>query len=172
MSTAYEAHGRRRQKERTRQALVDAARALVAEGRTPGVDDVAERAGVSRTTAYRYFPTRHLLLTAAHPEVATPSLLPEVAPEDPVARLDLAVEAFTTLILDTEAQQRTMLRLSLDEHPPEASRLPLRQGRAIGWFTEALEPLRETLGETELHQLVLAVRSATGIEALDRKSVV
>ena len=58
-----------------------------------------------------------------------------------------------------------MLRLSLE---PDAERaaLPLRQGRAIGWIEEALEPLRGRLTDDQVHRLALAVRSATGIEAL------
>jgi hypothetical protein len=44
--------------------------------------------------------------------------------------------------------------------------LPLRQGRAIAWIEEALSPLRTRLSEPELRRLVLAIRSATGIEAL------
>jgi hypothetical protein len=70
------------------------------------------------------------------------------------------------MILETEAQQRTMLRLSLEADPGERGSLPLRQGRAIGWLTEALEPAREELTDAGLSRLVLAIRSATGIEAL------
>ncbi len=44
--------------------------------------------------------------------------------------------------------------------------LPLRKGRAIAWIAEALEPARERLSDEALHRLVLAVRSAVGIEAL------
>ena len=44
--------------------------------------------------------------------------------------------------------------------------LPLRQGRAIAWITEALEPLRDQLTDAGLRRLVLAIRSAVGIEAL------
>ena len=59
-----------------------------------------------------------------------------------------------------------MLRLSLDAGPGERAALPLRQGRAIAWIAEALEPLRDRLTDDELHPLALAVRSAIGIEAL------
>jgi hypothetical protein len=86
-------------------------------------------------------------------------------PEDPAARLDIVVRAFTAMIVETEAQQRTMLRLSL-EPEIDHDRLPLRQGRAIGWITEALEPLRDQLTQEGLQRLVLAIRSAIGIEAL------
>ena len=49
---------RANQKERTRAALVDAAKALVRAGAPPTVAEAAERARVSRATAYRYFPTQ------------------------------------------------------------------------------------------------------------------
>ncbi|HEV2254018.1 MAG TPA: TetR/AcrR family transcriptional regulator [Streptosporangiaceae bacterium] len=164
MSTPYEASGRTRQKRRTREALITAARDLIAAGKDPAVEDAAAAAGISRTTAYRYFPTQRALLVAAHPEIDTPSLLPSDAPGDPAARLDAVIDAFTRLIADTESQQRTMLRLSLD---PSADRksLPLRKGRAVGWIGEALSPLRGQLTAPELERLVLAIRSATGIEA-------
>jgi hypothetical protein len=42
----------------------------------------------------------------------------------------------------------------------------LRQGRAIGWFEDALAPLRSRLDDAKLRRLVFAIRSATGIEAL------
>ena len=70
------------------------------------------------------------------------------------------------IVLDTEDQQRTMLRLSLEHGPNDAADLPLRQGRAIRWIEDALAPLRHRIGDTEFRRLVLAVRGATGIEAL------
>jgi AcrR family transcriptional regulator len=166
VSMTYEQGGREGQKQRTRTALVTAARELVAAGATPTVPDAAERAGISRTTAYRYFPTRRDLLAAAHPETGAVSMLGDRPSDDPAARLDECVHRFTSMVLDTESQQRTMLRLSLEDDPSARGDLPLRQGRAIGWLTEALEPARVRLGDDGLHRLVLAIRSATGIEAL------
>ncbi|ALV46542.1 transcriptional regulator [Arthrobacter alpinus] len=165
MSTPYLELGRSGQKRRTLNALVEAARVMVAAGKSPTVDEAAAAAGVARSTAYRYFPGQRELLAAAHPETALESMLPENPGQDPAERLDAVVRRFTGMIVETEDQQRTMLRLSLD---PVESRggLPLRQGRAIPWITEALEPLRGRLSDAEIHRLVLAVRSATGIEAL------
>ncbi len=165
MSTHYLDAGRTGQKQRTYDALTNAARELVASGRTPTVDDAAVVAGVARSTAYRYFPGQRDLLTAAHPETNRRSMLPPGAPADPVLRLRSVVEEFTRLILETEGQQRTMLRLSL-EPDPESGPLPLRQGRAIGWIEEALEPLRGEMCDAGIHSLALAIRSAIGIEAL------
>ncbi len=166
MSTPYQVGGRTAQKSRTRTALIGAARELVSRGVTPTVELAAAAASVSRTTAYRYFPNQRALLIAAHPETGSRTLLGELPPDEPAARLAAVVEAFTDLIVETEAQQRTMLRLSLELEPGERSRLPLRQGRAIGWITEALEPVRDQLTGPGLRNLVLAIRSSTGIEAL------
>jgi AcrR family transcriptional regulator len=165
-SIPYEATGRTRQKERTRSALIAAARDLVAHGMTPvTIEEAAEAAGISRTTAYRYFSNQRALLLAAHPETSALSLLPPDAPDDPGARLDLVIEAFTRLVADTEPQQRTMLRLSLEPGASEQTPGLLRQGRAIGWIDDALSPLRSRIPAQELRRLVLAIRSATGIEA-------
>jgi AcrR family transcriptional regulator len=166
VSTPYELTGRTRQKQRTRAALVGAARNLLAQGGTaPTVESAAEAASVSRTTAYRYFPTQNALLVAAHPEIAASTLVPEDAGDDPEARLLGAVDAFIRIVVDTEHQQRTMLRLSLDPDISQES-LPLRQGRAITWFEEALSPLRPRLTDAEIHRLALCVRSCVGIESL------
>jgi hypothetical protein len=156
--------GRTGQQRRTLDALVAAARDIVAAGATPTVDDAALAAGVARSTAYRYFPGQRELLAAAHPETARASMLPANPPENVAERLDAVVVEFTSMIVATEAQQRTMLRLSLESD--EGRNLPLRQGRAIGWITEALAPLQERLADEEIHRLVLAIRSAIGIESL------
>jgi AcrR family transcriptional regulator len=162
----YEDSGRTAQKRRTRDALVQAARELIAAGVAPSLEQVASRASISRTTAYRYFPTQSALLAAAHPETAATSLLPSDPPNDPAERLAAVITAFTSLVLDTESQQRTMLRLSL--LPDESGRgpLPLRQGRGIAWIVEALDPLSPSLSSEQVHRLALAIRSAVGIEAL------
>jgi AcrR family transcriptional regulator len=166
MSTPYELRGRVHQKRRTRDALVAAARELVATGETPTVEAAAGMASVSRATAYRYFPTQHALLGAAHPETAATSLLPDDAPDDVATRVELVVDSFIRNVVENETQQRTMLRLSLQADASEPSQLPLRQGRAIRWIEEALLPLRPEMSEAELHHLALAIRSATGIESL------
>lgn len=74
--TSYELVGRIAQKRRTREALIAAARSLIADGQTPTVAAAAASASISRTTAYRYFESQRELLVAAHPETAATSLLP------------------------------------------------------------------------------------------------
>ncbi len=164
MAISYERTGRTRQKARTRAALLGAARELLAQGQSPNVEEAAEAAGISRATAYRYFPNQRALLVAAHPEIEATTLLGEDPPADPEERLDRTMRELTRITIDTEAELRTMLRLSLEPGPRDE--LLLRQGRAIGWIEEALAPLRSRLPRSKLHRLVLAIRSACGIEAL------
>jgi len=166
VSTGYELNGRIAQKRRTKEALVSAARDLVAQGVTPTVEAAAEAAMVSRTTAYRYFPSQRALLAAAHPETATETMLPDDPPSDVETRLDLVVKAVTKMIVDTEPQQRTMLRLSLEADAAERAALPLRQGRMIKWIEQALEPLQGEMSAAARHNLALAIRATIGIEAL------
>lgn len=167
MSTGYADTGRVRQKRRTRDALVSAARSLIAEGTTPTVEEAAAAADVSRTTAYRYFSTQRELLIAAHPEIDLASLLPPDAPADDVEeRFAAVIDAIIGIVTDTESQQRTMLRLSLEATPEQRANLILRRGRAIAWIEDALAPLREQMPAQAQTRLVLATRSAVGIEAL------
>ena len=166
MSIPYELTGRTRQKARTRAAMLAATRELLAEGVTPTVEQAAERASISRTTAYRYFPNQRALLVAIYPELDAPSLLEAEAPEDPVARLEMVTEDIARQILEHEPELRAMLRLSLESPPPSRAALPLRQGRALGWIEDALAPLRERLPAPEIHRLALAIRATLGIEAL------
>jgi AcrR family transcriptional regulator len=163
MAIPYEAIGRTQQKSRTRQALVTATRELLAQGLTPKVEDAAEFAGISRTTAYRYFPNQRSLLLAAHPQISPETLLPADAPNDPSARLDAFMAAFNRYNFDWEPQLRTSLRLSLE---PAGIQPALRQGRAVAWIEDALEPVRHTRPDIDIHRLAIAIRSATGIESL------
>jgi AcrR family transcriptional regulator len=163
MGVPYESTGRREQKGRTREALVAATRELMASGVTPTVEEAATAARISRTTAYRYFPNQRSLVAAAHPQIQDRSLLPDDAPSDVDSRLDMVMRAFTAITVEWEPQLRASLRLSLEAG---AEQPVLRQGRAIGWIEDALEPLRKSHPKVDRHRLAVAIRSATGIESL------
>src|SRR5438034_11699722 len=95
----YEERGRIRQKARTRSALLDAARQLLAEGATPTVERAADRAQVSRTTAYRYFPNHRSLIAATYPDLESSSLLGENPPSDATSRLELVMARITEQLI-------------------------------------------------------------------------
>src|SRR5882762_7092949 len=117
--------GRPEQRQRTRRKLLEAAANLIAEGRTPTTTEVADAAGVSRRTAYRYFPTQEQLLVESSLEELRPvveaamaavNLLPPSSGMDDVqwaaARLDATVRVMHRLTLENEPLLRTIQRLT------------------------------------------------------------
>lgn len=104
---------------------------LVADGQAPTVEEAAAAANVSRTTAYRYFASQRALLVAAYPAIDATSLLPPDAPaDDPARRLGMVVDVITRMVVENEAQQRTMLRLSLKPTPTPRSERSSSCGKA------------------------------------------
>ena len=153
--------GRVRQKSRTREELVAVLRNLLKDGLDPSVADVAAIAGISRTTAYRYFPDKEALLHAALPETGLGSLLGEDPPSDVHSRLERTMDAHFEFIRAWEPQLRASLRLSLT---PGAARPTLRGGRAVGWYRDALSPLEADGAGIDTAALAVRLRAAAGIE--------
>src|SRR5262245_12599647 len=122
-SQSYESTGRTAQKMRTRKTLIDAARELIVSGVTPTVEEAADAASISRTTAYRYFPNQHDLLVAAYPEIELQSMLGEHPLDAIEARLDAVVDEYLRRTIDNEAALRAALRLSLDPHGTHREKL-------------------------------------------------
>lgn len=163
MTVPYTSTGRINQKARTREALVTATRELLEQGVLPTMEEAANAAAVSRTTAYRYFPSLRELIVAAYPHVQQESLLGPNPPEDPAERLEIVAENHSRRILENEAQMRTVLRLSLEGvRPPE---LPMHRGLRVAWIEDALAPLRGQMPEDELERLVHGIGATLGIEA-------
>ena len=168
MALTYESFGRMNQKRRTRQALVLAAAEFVQRGETPTVAQVAEAALVAKSTAYRYFPTQEMLLATAHLEIAQrPGLAAVFAaangPGSAEERLDAVIRADHTLVTRHEAAYRAFLRSTL---APRADDTPRRPGNRLRYLAEALEPVREQLGEQLVARLVVALAISVGIESL------
>lgn len=161
--------GRTAQKRRTRQALLDAANALLDEGMRPSLDDVAERAEVSRATAYRYFTSGDDLLTDA---VIDRSLVPAeiLFPEDEGSLADrvLAVEEATNaLLLADEVAVHVIARVTseawLAGGPDDPSARPARR---LPLIDAALAPYAGELGPGLTRRLRDAIALAIGTEAV------
>jgi AcrR family transcriptional regulator len=169
-----ELSGRVNQKLRTRNAVIDAARAILERGERPTVALAAEEALVSRTTAYRYFPTQESLLL----ELTVGGSVAEIdeiltAPLDgtpPQARLVDFVERFNRYTLANEALTRTALRHYMDvwlaaERSGEAHR-HVREGRRYRWIASLLEPLAEDIPPGDHQRLHAALCLVVGGEAI------
>ena len=160
---------RTKQKQRTRQALVDAAKTLAANGRTLTIADVAEAAQVSVATAYRYFSNPNdLILEAATPRV--PQIMADL-PDDPADRIDEVVRRLAEIQFGDEALWRAILRADLERWAHEAvldpaARVPTRGSTRLDMVQEALAPLADKL-PAELHRtLIMATMLVCGMEAL------
>lgn len=165
VTVPYELTGRTRQKGRTREALIAATRGLLSRGVTPTMEAAADAASVSRSTAYRYFPTLRAMLVAAYPHIEARSLLGPAPPSDAVARLELVAADQTRRILTYEPEMRAVLRLSLESDPAVRLDLPMNRGLRIGWIDDALAPLRGRLATAEHRRLILGIGATLGIEA-------
>ncbi len=162
------------QRNRTRAAIIDAATALLREGRTPGVAEAAERALVSRATAYRYFPTQEsLLLDVANVETLmepVEELVASFPTDDAAGRLTVLVGTMMRACLSDEALIRTGERVYMDTwlaSQSDGNRIPVRAGRRMRYIDEALGPLGDQqLGESGRNRLRCALALTLGTEAL------
>lgn len=157
------------QRARTRRDLVAAAVDLLGEGRTPTVTDVADAAGISRRTAYRYFPTVDQLVAEALLEGVRSDVERDIDAggrpnEDITVRLDRLVDALHRLTVEKEQLLRQMIRFTIDRGPI-ASGVPPRPSRRLDYVEQALAPLRDELPIGEYQRLVRAVAVVIGIEA-------
>lgn len=163
------------QKRRTRAAIVAAAEELFAQGITPTVAQAAEAAEVSRTTAYRYFPTQESLiveLTVTLDVDDVEGLVHRPLEEDESAtdRLLVVLDSFNRHVAGEETQYRTALRVYLDQWLAAVaageSAPMVREGRRGRWFRASLEPVRGTVPDADLDRLVAALSMLCGTEAL------
>lgn len=172
MSAVKPQDPRANQKARTRAAIVAAAQELQREGTAPTIEQAAERARVSRATAYRYFPTREALLIELS-EITdlapVKALFEDLATDDVEERLLLLIDSFDGFVLSEEEHFRTFTRVSLDiwlrgrrngEDAPV-----VREGRRMRWLEAVLAPLNDLPPERK-RRLQAALALTLGGEAI------
>lgn len=163
------ARPRQAQKRRTRLAILDTAAAMLDQAQPATMVEVAQRAGVSRATLYRFFPSLEALLTEAALHVQARALDDQGTPDlkgTPEERVDALVVGVLTLVRDNDAAFRTMLRWHLAPRPAaEGAHAPPRGARRVRWLDAALEPLRDDLSAERYEQLKSALSALLGIEA-------
>ena len=161
--------GRAAQRRRTRTAIVAATRQLVADGKTPSIDEIAAAADVSRRTIYMYFPTVDQLLLDA-----TVALLSEATidaaldqdryGDDVIARTDALAQKLVELAPETLPLGRKIIRLTVDA--PPAAEGERRGYRRVEWIERAVEPLKDRVTAQQYERLVSALSLVLGWEAM------
>jgi AcrR family transcriptional regulator len=156
---------------RTRRLMLDTASRLMQAGATPSVSEVAEAAGVSRATAYRYFPSQAALVQAVVDEGLGPILTWHSDSTDARRRV---AELFDTAMPRIEAFEATFkaaLKLSLEQWAKRqagtlGTEAQLTRGHRIDLLNDALAPLKATLGKRHFERLAQALSLVFGVEVL------
>ena len=160
--------GRARQRLRTRRALIEAALALCEGGSKPSFPEVAERAMVSRATAYRYYSSVEDLISDAMFERGIPPLESVFRPglDDPAEAAARAARTMNKLLLDDEmglhAVERSFMSAWLD-NPPESR--PPRPARRMQYVGPIVESVKGELTPSMRRRLAHALALSMGTEA-------
>ena len=153
---------------RTYSLLLATAMDVIRDGHVPSIAEVAVRARVSRATAYRYFPSRSVLITA----VVNTSLAPvrswHSKKMDGHARvMEMFTKTFPSF-KEFEPQLRAAVQLSLEQWALERAGLleeePYRRGHRIGILAHAVQPFEGQLKPRTLDKLRKALSIIYGIE--------
>jgi AcrR family transcriptional regulator len=164
--------GRQNQKQRTREAILDAATRLARAGKSPSMAEIAKDARVSTATAYRYYPNPESLWfdVTRHQHGGLEELLADL-PADAEQRIDTVIRRRAESQLADEPLWRAVVRATLDfwfhqAELTEDERLPLRSGRRLTATRTALDPLEHALPPQLLHRLTMALMLVWGAEAM------
>jgi AcrR family transcriptional regulator len=150
--------------------LLDEAVRLVRRGRIPSVAEVAQSAGVSRATAYRYFPSRSKLVSAVIAEALAPVRRAVPQQGDPKQRLHELLDRTYSRFHDFEPHMRAALQLALEHQSLEAAGLleeePFRRGQRTEILATTIAPLKKRLSKKTYDRLLRALAVVYGIEPM------
>lgn len=151
------------QKQRTRDAILDGARRLLARGEPVSVSAAAAEHRISRATAYRYFSDPQALALEAGLATLVPPYEEVIAgTTDLRARLRAITAAMIRLTLENEPAFRQFLSHAVTA--PDGSRS--RGARRVAYMKRALGELPHRLTPAEQADLVAALATVAGIEGL------
>jgi AcrR family transcriptional regulator len=166
--TMHARAGRVNQKQRTRTAIVGAARELIRGSAEVTMPAVARAALVSEATAYRYFPDLFSLLREALDGTwlsPAEALAAVEHSDDPVERIAFATERLLQHVHVHQGAVRAMISGSIVRHDGAT----IRPGYRFGLIDHALAPLDGTLGRRDpaaLRQLKQDLAVVVSAEAL------
>ena len=160
-------------RERTRRLLLDAARELLRSGRPLTVQSVADQAGVSRATAYRYFSSNDSVAVQATMPLHDDPFADPAWPysrSDPHAdlptRAAAVVRSMGEWAFDHAQELRTLLALSLE--PDSEARGLSRHGklRRARWIDGLLADLPDSVQQDTRRRLATALLPLFGANAI------
>lgn len=151
--------------------MLETAIRLMQSGATPSVSEVAEAAGVSRATAYRYFPSQAALVEAVVDEALGPILTWKPVGENAAKRVAGLIDTGLPRIEAFEATFKAALKLSLEQWARgHAGTLgeeqAFRRGHRVDLLKTALQPLEGKISSQSLDRLAQGLSLVFGVETL------
>lgn len=151
--------------------MLQTAVALMQKGETPSVSAAAEAAGVSRATAYRYFPSQAALVGAVVDEGLGPILNWQSQSTDAAERVEDLLKFSLPRIVEFESTFKAALKLSLEQWAQDRAGTrgeepPFKRGHRVELLQRAIAPLRGKLGRTQFSRLAKALSLTYGLEVL------
>jgi AcrR family transcriptional regulator len=151
--------------------MLEAATSLMQAGVTPSVSEVAEAAGVSRATAYRYFPSQAVLVHAVVDEALGPILDWDMDAGDAQARVENLLASAMPRINDFEATFKAALKLSLDQWARRqvgtlGAEPQFTRGHRVDLLMKATEPMADKLSRAQRLRLAQALSLVFGVEVV------
>ena len=161
--------GRIHQKMRTRSALLQAARELLEEKQELSIEAVAEKALVSRATAYRYYSSVDALIIEAVLETRIQygeKQLAALDSQDLGKDLSRFQHTWLDFFEENEAALRKFLSISQERWLEQKGKAEVRGDRRSAGFERLLEKAGEEVAEEEVGKLKFILCVLTSLEAL------
>lgn len=160
--------GRVRQKLQTRTEILAAARQLMNKDADFTLEEVAEKAGISRATIYRYFSDLNLLCAEAALDIYHKSqeqLMSDVKDKSFSDRIFYVQQYYNQLAQQHETAFRRYLSVVLQESV-KPGRKKLRGARRVKTLTSVLKPYKKQLDPATYDNLIALSSILMGIDPL------
>jgi AcrR family transcriptional regulator len=153
---------------------MEGARKLLLEGRVPSVADAAEEAGVSRATAYRYFPSQGALIRDAVDDVLVSGLQAWEELLGDATGLPERIERYVSIVFGLMSENQALMRGSLLTALEQWAKLqagedlgeePIKRGGRLEGIRATLEGADGRLDAEARRRLAVALSLIVGIEA-------
>ncbi|EKT54232.1 TetR/AcrR family transcriptional regulator [Providencia sneebia] len=157
-------------RKRTYNLLINTALMLFEKGDIPSVSELAIEAGVSRATAYRYFPTQSDLIAAIVNASLGPILTWKPSSEKTEERIDELLTFALPRMFEHEGALRAALQISLQQwakgraSPQEQTEKRLERGNRKDILAMVTEPMKGEFPQELIDKVIKAFSVIYGSE--------
>ena len=164
MKNEYLNKGRTGQKQKTREKILQAAKEIQGKGVEFSLEKVAEMAGISRATIYRYYSNKDILSAEAVLDMRTRTpdqILSAFNKADLETTLLGIQQYYNTLAIKNEKAFRKYLSVILNPENP----VSVRGARRIRTLSRAVQDKESSISGKDRERLVYMATLMMGIEA-------